>query len=601
VLVAVHCLVNASICRLSSPLGVGACVTCSIALLSLSTSFPSFDRDYCNKPMTLSPNALFMSSPQNHSLLNHPSSPVSARPLTPTAQTSTSLDERLLSKDNISMASPLLPIDPQRPSFSPADCRTLQKMLHDVRSPSPLSPTPYFSDRPASQSILTETPNSKNYEDKMSCKNHQSAHGDERQDGYEDEDDSMELSDGEVAFGTDEKDSDKIEDIMNMPGKMALSVPVCDYSRFYPHNQQASDGARKLERRRASIEKSLKEQCRQQKRVQKAAAADEDYNFDMPIDGVSDHRLAIAETFDLEALYEDKEMHRVEGQQMATNSYDVRHHVHESTQPPLTIQQSSEASRDCHQMVVSPKNVRKALEGTPPASNFSVNFSSPACAVVRTPNGKHIDFATCDSIPDSPVDHTLSYVKAQESDEISPSEHQGHASPQRKLTELAREARVEKEEVAEQRALAELDKFRDMDLAPIETVMDGGPAGDLITYGTPVKAKDEELFLRRAPDRSGSELEGWNHIKRWQSSISAPRRNPFFIEQDQENGTDVEDSDTTSISKQQRLSVIPRRPTFITVIGMLPAAMFWATIAQIIDGSSRVFDVLIERLTGLKV
>jgi hypothetical protein len=402
----VHCLVNASICRLSSPIGVGACVTCSIALLSLSTSFPSFDRDYCNKPMTLSPNALFMSSPQNHSLLNHSSSPVSARPLTPTAQTSTSLDERPLSKGNTSMPSPLLSIDPQRPSFSPADCRTLQRMLHDVRSPSPLSPTPYFSNGPASQSILTETPNSKSYEDNMSCKNLQSAHGDERQDGYEDEDDSMELSDGEDAFGAGERDRDTIEDIMNMPGKMASSVPVCDYSRSYPHNQQASDGARELERRRASIERSLKEQCRQQKRVQKAAAADGDYNFDMPIDGVSDHRLAIEETFDLKALYKDKEMHRVEGQQMATNSYDVRHHVRESTQPPLTIQQSSEASRDCHQMVVSPKNVRKALEDTPPASNFSVNFSSPACAVVRTPNGKHIDFATCDSIPDSPVDHT---------------------------------------------------------------------------------------------------------------------------------------------------------------------------------------------------
>ncbi|KAI5377342.1 hypothetical protein CC77DRAFT_1098575 [Alternaria alternata] len=482
------------------------------------------------------------------------------------------------------MPSPLLSIDPQRPSFSPADCRTLQRMLHDVRSPSPLSPTPYFSNGPASQSILTETPNSKSYEDNMSCKNLQSAHGDERQDGYEDEDDSMELSDGEDAFGAGERDRDTIEDIMNMPGKMASSVPVCDYSRSYPHNQQASDGARELERRRASIERSLKEQCRQQKRVQKAAAADGDYNFDMPIDGVSDHRLAIEETFDLKALYKDKEMHRVEGQQMATNSYD-----------------SSEASRDCHQMVVSPKNVRKALEDTPPASNFSVNFSSPACAVVRTPNGKHVDFATCDSIPDSPVDHTRSCVKAQESDEISPSEHQGHASPQRKLTELAREARVEKEEVAEQRALAELDKFRDMDLAPIETVMDGGSAGDLITYGTPVKAKDEELFLRRAPDGSGSELEGWNHIKRWQSSISPPRRNPFFIEQDRENGAGVEESNTTSVSTQQQLSVFPRRPTFITVIGMLPAVMFWATIAQVVDCSSKVFDVLIERLTGLKV
>jgi hypothetical protein len=91
--------------------------------------------------------------------------------------------------------------------------------------------------------------------------------------------------------------------------------------------------------------------------------------------------------------------------------------------------------------------------------------------------------------------NTLSYFDAQEGEGVSPSEHRGNASSLQEIAKLAREIRVEEEEAAERRELVELGRFRDMDLAPIETVMEGGPAGDLIMCGIPLKARDEALFL----------------------------------------------------------------------------------------------------------
>lgn len=215
------------------------------------------------------------------------------------------------------MASPPLTVDSQRPSFSPADYRTLQKILHDVRSPSPLSPTPYFSDKPANRLSLTLTPNGDADEDGVSCEGAELARGDEQQDGYEDEDDSMELSDGEDAIGADEENSDTIEDVMNLPGRTVPPVPVHDYSSFYVHDEPLSDGAGELGLCRASIERDLAEQCRQQESAQTVATADCIYDADVPIDGIPDDTPAIDDSHDLMALQEDVCMHPVEEERVA--------------------------------------------------------------------------------------------------------------------------------------------------------------------------------------------------------------------------------------------------------------------------------------------
>jgi hypothetical protein len=168
------------------------------------------------------------------------------------------------------------------------------------------------------------------------------------------------------------------------------------------------------------------------------------------------------------------------------------------------------------------------------------------------------------------------------------------------IAELAREARVEAAEAAEQRELAELDQFRDLDLAPIETVMEGGAAGDLIVCGTPVKTRDEALFLQSAADVADSKLQEWVDLQHPQSVLTPPRRSTL-LEQDEENDADVEDSDSTSVPARLGLEVAPRDPTFITVIRMLPASMFWATAAPLAYCIVKAFDILIEKLTGLKV
>jgi len=160
---------------------------------------------------------------------------------------------------------------------------------------------------------------------------------------------------------------------------------------------------------------------------------------------------------------------------------------------------------------------------------------------------------------------------------------------------------VEEEEATEQRELINLDRFRDMDLAPIETVMEGGSAGDLIMCGTPAKVSDKALFLQSASDTVDSEIEEWIDLQHPQSKLPSLRRPNLLIEQDEENDADVEESDTTSDPGQQQLAGLSRYPTFITVISMIPAAMFWTTAASIVDCSTKAFDMLIEKLTGLKV
>ncbi|KAI4641016.1 uncharacterized protein J4E78_010492 [Alternaria triticimaculans] len=508
----------------------------------------------------------------------------------PTVMPSTSLRPALLDdsqslQGDDDMSSRSTPTNSRGSNFSPADCRTLQKILHDVRSPSPLSTTSYFDETPARKLDLTATPTDSIGEERPAYEDEGFDRGDEREQGYEDEDDSMELSDGEDAFGIDGKEAgDTIEDVMNLPGKTAPSAPVQDYSSFYTRDKPTPDEPGKLQLRRASIEKDLMEQRRQQECASAIAATDGVFDTDALNHGVSSQVLAIDEVSDLKTLQEDIGMHPVEDEQLATSALG-----------------SFEAYCDLPRAQISSRNVRRASEDALPVSTSFIAFPSPARAVVQTPNGRHIDFAPSDTTPDTPLTNTPSYFDSRQFKDNTPHKCRRSASSPTEIIDLAREARVEEEEAAEQRELINLDQFRDMDLAPIETVMEGGPAGDLIMCGTPAKASDKALFLQSASDTVDSEMEDWIDLQRPQSRLPSPRRPNLLIEQDEENDADVEESDSTSDPEQQQPAGLPRYPTFITVISMIPAAIFWATAASIVDCSSKAFDTLIEKLTGLKV
>ena len=227
--------------------------------------------------------------------------------------------------DNMSSSS--TPTNSRGSKFSPADCRTLQKILRDVRSPSPLSATSYFDETPARKLNLTAIPNGSLAEERVAQKEKVFDSGDEREGGYEDEDDSMELSDEEDAFSTGgQKEGDTIEDVMNLPGKTAPPAPVQDYSSFYTHDKPTPDEPGKLQLRRASIETDLKEQCRQQECASAIAATDGVFDTDALNHSVSSHALAIDEGSDLKNLQEDIGMHPVEDRQVAVSALGVGTH-----------------------------------------------------------------------------------------------------------------------------------------------------------------------------------------------------------------------------------------------------------------------------------
>lgn len=166
---------------------------------------------------------------------------------------------------NDTMGSQLLEENARDITLSPADCRTIEKILHDVRSPPPLSPTPYSRDG-QTRSLDAEVLGTNNMYPRDAGQDMYAIgcyrHGDEREDGYEDEDDSMELSDvdGVPGHGHDEKDGDTVEEVMNLPGKTAPAVSVQDFGAFYTRDEPMSDEARETKEHRERIEEDLRRQ-----------------------------------------------------------------------------------------------------------------------------------------------------------------------------------------------------------------------------------------------------------------------------------------------------------------------------------------------------
>lgn len=150
-----------------------------------------------------------------------------------------------------------------------------------MRSPLPHSPTPH-SDGGPSLSLNTavheitglylpdENPNP--------LEKSNFSYGDEREEGYEDEDASMELSDTDLAFPNPPRadEGDTIEDVMNMPGTTVMPASVRDFSAFYPHDEPTPDETRELRHIRKLIEQELKDQLVEQAK-QHTVTAEEAY------------------------------------------------------------------------------------------------------------------------------------------------------------------------------------------------------------------------------------------------------------------------------------------------------------------------------------
>jgi hypothetical protein len=466
------------------------------------------------------------------------------------------------------------------------------------------------------------------------------AYADEREEGYEDEDESMELSDvdevpgvGEEDMGGyqsedwsgEEKNGDTIEDVMNLPGKSAPPAPFQDFSGFYPHDQPTPDENKGMRVKRLIIEKDLDEQARRQALEQAAEAANGVDDIEVAMFDGQGRELDSIHVPGFQALQDEIGMHAVEDEEAVAGALEVSSNPSQSGLP-LTIRQSLETYGPSP-FVPSRTLVRRASEDTPLPSTSFINFPSPTCAagVVSTPGGKHIDFASTSTVPETPFTKTLSYFKQYKGKENSPSKRRRNASSPEEIAELAREAAVEEQEAEEKKELGGLEKYRELDLAPEEPVMESTSAGDLIMCGTPVRTGDgwfkasvsglprTSSRVKDAPETwtsstrqtdlypSDSETEDWVKIQQPPATPS-PQKPTLPIEQDEDHDADVEESEDSGPSDEKKqIIVYPRHPTFVTVIGMLPKAMFWATAASVTKYGSRAFDVLVERLTGLEV
>ncbi|KAJ4345472.1 uncharacterized protein N0V89_011603 [Didymosphaeria variabile] len=135
--------------------------------------------------------------------------------------------------------------------------------------------------------------------------------------------------------------------------------------------------------------------------------------------------------------------------------------------------------------------------GRPPGRPIS-RFASPSASCVS--GSAHVQFAANASVQDTPFAKTLKYFKQFKDKENTPSKSRRNASLPEEIAELAKEA--QQEGVEDEKVM--WDKYREIDLAPMDPITDDEMDVDLIT-GTSTRktaaAVGEDLDLHR---RSGA-------------------------------------------------------------------------------------------------
>jgi hypothetical protein len=212
-----------------------------------------------------------------------------------------SLDAALESHGNDTVLSPNTPsADETRSPLSPSDCRTLKKILEDVQSPSRTA-SPLLAKHNDSLLGIESTDHGSSdtgHEDEVQYTEKQYDYGDEADEGYADEDDSMDLSDAGqddsvvyedesiVASDHDTReyvwsDGDTIEHIMNTPGKTVPPTPKQGLGEVYLHGQPTPDETKVIKLQRAAIEEVVEQERMEQERQDADAIGDETIDLDV--------------------------------------------------------------------------------------------------------------------------------------------------------------------------------------------------------------------------------------------------------------------------------------------------------------------------------
>ncbi|KAF2442427.1 hypothetical protein P171DRAFT_487665 [Karstenula rhodostoma CBS 690.94] len=125
----------------------------------------------------------------------------------------------------------------------------------------------------------------------------------------------------------------------------------------------------------------------------------------------------------------------------------------------------------------SPQSVRRASS---PTGQVMSHLATPGS--ISSIANPHVKFATNASLQDTPFNKTMKYFKQFKDKENTPSKSRRNASLPEEIAELAKDA--QQEGIEDEAAL--WDQYRELDFAPLDSVMDGQIAGDLI-MNTPAR------------------------------------------------------------------------------------------------------------------
>lgn len=510
-----------------------------------------------------------------------------------------------------------------RPLLSPADCRTLEKILHDVVSP-PATPSPLEqSDKLFIDGGCASTAGAAD-----GGEGYHFVGGEATDTGYEDEDDSMELSEGgevdtakktvtslgdpaspsvsksdrrlqesvsvhdgkeKLRYSRGRRSSttkrikakwqeqkritpleatggDTIEDVMNIPGKRAPPARPLDLGRRDSDHQVPGD-INQLNRMRLSMKKVLEQERAEQEHAE----------------GEGEPGVFITTSLSPEDLDESER----DGFDADNEETQSRFSLGITGVPHRKVCENESAGclpNDVARLTwndqISQGNAPKSPDQTSPVvprtiSETAILVPSTPTPATQTPEPAHIQFVTNHNMPETPFTKTLSYFKQYKGTENSPSKR-------RRTTALPQE-------------IAEVTE-------------------DVIDLGIKTSSPEEDETQPVVRDASVStatsalvDLEAMAHPDDNINAVSAAfslRREDGTLQVSASTDTSLEQAATenetvmhsTVDDAQKQVILYPQHPAFVNAIGMIPATMFWATAAPIIKYSGIAVELLIDKL-----
>lgn len=514
-----------------------------------------------------------------------------------------------------------------RPSLSPADCRTLEKILHDVVSP-PATPSPLEqSDKLFLDGGCASTAGAVDGGD-----GYHFVGGEATGTGYEDEDDGMELSEGgevdtakktvtslgdpaspsvsksdrrlqESVSVHDEKEKlrysggrrssttkrakakrqeqkritpleatggDTIEDVMNIPGKRAAPARPLDLGRR-DSDHQVPDDINQLNRMRLSMEKVLEQERAEQEHAE----------------GEGEPGVFITTSLSPQNKTEDLDESERDCFDADNKETQSRFSLGITRVPHRKVCENESACclpNDVARLTlndqISQGNAPKSLDQTSPVvsrmiSETAILVPSTPTPATQTPEPVHIQFVTNHNVPETPFTKTLSYFKQYKGTENSPSKR-------RRTTALPQE-------------IAEVTED-DIDVGTKTSSPEEDETQPVVRDASVSTATSAlvDLEAMAHPDDNIDAVSAAFSLHREDGTLQVSASTDGSLEQAATEDETVMDSTVDDAQKQ--VILYPQHPAFVNAIGMIPATMFWATAAPIVKYSGIAIELLIDKL-----